>query len=152
MRCSARCGARNMMPCAWRRKALLLGRAVAGGSSRLSSEPGAQLASLSLCTVHTMHGVSAWSPARSELLPGARRPVLPVLPRCLAVPRSRDRSSVGAASTTERARPPVVWGAPPPETGPWATTQRWVVFSDLHVSARSLDVCLEVLDTVRASV
>jgi hypothetical protein len=43
----------------------------------------------------------------------------------------------------------VTWGAAPSEHGPWAATSRWVVFSDLHVSARSLDVCLAVLDKVR---
>ena len=46
----------------------------------------------------------------------------------------------------------VTWGPAPDATGAWATTSRWVVFSDLHVSARSLDVCLAVLDQVRGLV
>jgi len=34
----------------------------------------------------------------------------------------------------------------PPE---WPSVCKWVVFSDLHVSPKTLDVCLEVLREVR---
>ena len=36
-----------------------------------------------------------------------------------------------------------------PAGGHWAKVQRWVLFSDLHVSYKTLDVCCEVLDRVK---
>ena len=36
-----------------------------------------------------------------------------------------------------------------PPAGPWDHVKRWVVFSDLHVSTKSLRVCIQVLQRVR---
>lgn len=59
----------------------------------------------------------------------------------------RLASSSAAAASALPAPQPFAWNAPP---GPaWDAPQRWVVFSDLHVSRRTLDVCLEVLRKVR---
>jgi hypothetical protein len=30
----------------------------------------------------------------------------------------------------------------------WAEAETWVVFSDLHLSRRTCDICMEVLQTV----
>lgn len=64
---------------------------------------------------------------------------------------SRAAASAAAPPAPPPAAPPqpvqVTWNEPP---GPaWDLPQKWVVFSDLHVNRRSLDVCLEVLREVR---
>ena len=65
-----------------------------------------------------------------------------------SIRRGVAASAAGADGAATQAAA-VTWGAAPDENGAWSTTARWVVFSDLHVSARSLDVCLAVLDKVR---
>uniref|UniRef100_A0A061SMF6 Calcineurin-like phosphoesterase domain-containing protein n=1 Tax=Tetraselmis sp. GSL018 TaxID=582737 RepID=A0A061SMF6_9CHLO len=59
------------------------------------------------------------SPTRRNLL---SRPTLSHFSRCSALPENLDT---------------------------WKSVQKWLVFSDLHVSTATIDVCLEVLATVR---
>ena len=63
--------------------------------------------------------------------------------------RARVSAASSAGSSASAAADPWSWAPPPPPGGPWDAVQRWVVFSDLHVSARSETVCLEVLQKAR---
>lgn len=85
-------------------------------------------------------------------------------PKPKANPRARSKSAVAAPAPEAPPAPP----APPPVSpssssppatseiqwnalpGPaWDAPTRWVIFSDLHVNRRSLDVCLQVLRQVQ---
>jgi len=59
---------------------------------------------------------------------------------------TRDISYTGGDALLEVQRKPVPTKGCPPE---WPSDCKWVVFSDLHVSPKTLDVCLEVLREVR---
>lgn len=58
------------------------------------------------------------------------------------------RTIRAAASTSAVEVPESVVALNPPGKS-WDKVEQWVVFSDLHVSVRSLDVCLEVLRKVK---
>jgi hypothetical protein len=51
-----------------------------------------------------------------------------------------------AATSADLSGPDLTRWAPPSDL--WSQPQRWVVFSDLHVSPRTRGVCLEVLRRV----
>ena len=59
---------------------------------------------------------------------------------------TRDIPCTGGDALLEVQRKPVPTKECPPE---WPSVCKWVVFSDLHVSPKTLDVCLEVLREVR---
>ena len=59
---------------------------------------------------------------------------------------TRDIPYTGGDALLEVQRKPVPTKECPPE---WPSVCKWVVFSDLHVSPKTLDVCLEVLREVR---
>ncbi|BDA43191.1 hypothetical protein COCOBI_04-2030 [Coccomyxa sp. Obi] len=67
--------------------------------------------------------------------------------------RGRKKKAVEAApvshSDSGAAPPAVDLGANVPQRGDWANVKRWVVFSDLHVSHKTVDVACQVLRHVR---
>ena len=96
--------------------------------------------------------VKATSPPGEELLaaPGAskRRVKAPA-----KAPRTDGSGGTGpgarsgeaaAASTTPHFDPASLTRDLPSGEGPWGVPRHWVVFSDLHVTAKTLDTCLKV--------
>ena len=70
--------------------------------------------------------------------------------------RGRKKKVVEAAEPqpasrrhSDAAQPAVDLGAQVPQSGEWASVKRWVVFSDLHVSHKTVDVACQVLRRVR---
>jgi hypothetical protein len=97
------------------------------------------------------HGAAAAALGRAPALLAAPRGAL------LRTATSRASAPASAASlaeapaaqpATQAADDAYAWDAVPGAA--WESVQRWVVFSDLHVSVRSEAVCLEVLREARA--
>ncbi len=70
--------------------------------------------------------------------------------------RGRKKKTVEAAELQRVSRrdtgavlPAVDLAANVPQSGDWASVKRWVVFSDLHVSHKTVDVACQVLRRVR---
>ena len=59
---------------------------------------------------------------------------------------SSQQVSQGAAATNSPHQGPLALG---PAGKRWQGVSKWIVFTDLHVSPRTLDVCLEVLRRVK---
>ncbi|DBB02750.1 TPA: hypothetical protein ACH3X3_011689 [Trebouxia sp. C0006] len=69
-----------------------------------------------------------------------------VVPSHSQDPGQKTAPDTGGDALLEVQRKPVPTKECPPE---WPSVCKWVVFSDLHVSPKTLDVCLEVLREVR---
>jgi len=55
----------------------------------------------------------------------------------------------GSVPSTMRNTTAVAAAATTPKGKRWETVKEWVMFSDLHVSVKSLDVCVSVLRKVK---
>lgn len=84
-----------------------------------------------------------WTLIRSDMLLGRRMHANPG--------RKTLATQAAAASGPTATAPPVDLQRWAPKGGPWdSPPRRWVVFSDLHFSPRTQDVCLETLRRVHA--
>lgn len=87
--------------------------------------------------------------------PVSRRPVANIGCRSFATARGRGGEVADLAAARPKGDSPdllpdLALGRPKSEA-PWSDVLSWVVFSDLHLSKRSLPVCLEILRLVHAT-
>ena len=67
---------------------------------------------------------------------------------CQALQTVRSNAAVTAAATTTVLRAMSTEGNSP-KGKRWENVERWVLFSDLHVNVRSLEVCISVLRKIK---
>eukprot|EP00850_Spirogloea_muscicola_P005728 SM000026S08977 [mRNA] locus=s26:861309:884420:+ [translate_table: standard] len=109
-------------------------------------------------TLPTIHGpteaeintvLAAKNPVKTRKRRAAKKPSAPVVgspAELLPAQAARPPSQQQPLSTL-----PIVKIMAATDGEPWATVARWVVFSDLHLSRRTCEICIQVLQAVHAA-
>ena len=98
------------------------------------------------CTLRYAHLMRLAALMRAHVFASPQAHRASPLLRAAAARPARAACATSAGAESPPAAPVVEWDTPPPAG--WETIPRWLVFSDLHVSPRTLPYSLEVLQTV----